>query len=97
MGLDRQVGDILCGRAEDCGHSGFVEVTSVTKEVRGRLDCEVAAPLECPDGVAAATGAYPASKRTTRPGGCPRQATARKTNTKRCRPWGSSAATRRGR
>ena len=50
-GFDREVGDVLRRRAEDCRHLRLVEVAAVAKQVGGRLDRQVAPPLERTDGV----------------------------------------------
>ena len=51
--LDCEVGYVLSGGSENCGHSRFVEMASVAKQMRSGLDRKVAPPLERPDGVAA--------------------------------------------
>ena len=51
--LDRQVGDVLGGGAEDRGHARLVEVAAVAQQVRRSFDSEVASPLQRADRVPA--------------------------------------------
>src|SRR5207247_10853917 len=52
LSLDRQVGDVLRGGAEDRRHARLVEMASVPQEVRSRFHRYVRTPLERADGQA---------------------------------------------